>query len=96
VFLSALLVASLIDGEHMVVSDVVSILRIVTGLVAAWMGWGPPFRSSLLAVVVGGLLIALLAIVTRGGVGSGDAFHAASSVRTSASPVSFWRCGSAS
>jgi leader peptidase (prepilin peptidase) / N-methyltransferase len=71
-FLSLLLVVSVIDGEHMIVPDVVSVPLIATGLFAAWTGSGPPFRSALVAAVAGGLLIALVVIATGGGMGTGD------------------------
>lgn len=76
-FLSSLLVVSLVDGEHMIVPDVVSIPLIGTGLFAAWMGWGPPFRGALVSAAAGGLLIALVVIVTCGGMGTGDIVLAA-------------------
>lgn len=76
-FLSSLLVVSLIDGEHMVVPDVISIPLIGAGLLAAWMGWGPPLRSALVSAVAGGLLIALVVIATGGGMGTGDIILAA-------------------
>jgi prepilin signal peptidase PulO-like enzyme (type II secretory pathway) len=71
-FLSLLLAVSLIDGEHMIVPDVITVPLIATGLFAAWMGWGPPFRSALVAAVAGSLLIALVVIATGGGMGTGD------------------------
>lgn len=71
-FLSGFLVVSLLDGEHMIVPDVVSVPLIGTGLFAAWMGWGPSFRSALVSAAAGGLLIALVVVVTRGGMGTGD------------------------
>jgi len=76
-FLSSLLVVSLIDGEHMVVPDVISVPLIGPGLIAAWMGWGPPLHSALVSAVAGGLLIALVVVVTRGGMGTGDIILAA-------------------
>ena len=76
-FLSSLLVVSLIDGEHMIVPDVISVPLIGTGLFAAWMGWGPPFNIALVSAAAGGLLIALVVIVTGGGMGTGDIILAA-------------------
>lgn len=76
-FLSSLLVVSLTDGEHMVVPDVISIPLIGAGLFAAWMGWGPPFRSAIVSTVAGGLLITLVVIATGGGMGTGDIILAA-------------------
>jgi hypothetical protein len=60
-----------IDCEHMIVPDLVGVPPIMTGLVAASIGWGPPSRTALLSAVVGWLLIAVFVVVTRGGVGSG-------------------------
>jgi len=76
-FLSSLLAVSLIDAEHMIVPDVISVPLIGTGLFAAWMGWGPPFSSALLSAVAGGLLITLAVIATAGGMGTGDIILAA-------------------
>lgn len=76
-FLSSLLAISLIDGEHMIVPDIISVPLIGTGLFAAWMGWGPPFRSALGSAVAGGLLIAIVVIGTDGGMGVGDIILAA-------------------
>lgn len=76
-FLSSLLVVSLIDAEHMIIPDAVSVPLIGAGLLAAWTGWGPSFRSAVVSAVSGALLIAIVAIVTRGGVGTGDVMLAA-------------------
>ena len=68
---------SLIDGEHMVVPDVISVPLIGLGLFAAWMGWGPPLLSAAVSAVAGGLLIAVVVIATGGGMGTGDIILAA-------------------
>jgi leader peptidase (prepilin peptidase)/N-methyltransferase len=76
-FLSSLLLVSLIDGEHLLVPDAVSVPLIVTGLLGAALGWGPALLSALGAAVGGALLLATLVVVTRGGIGTGDIILAA-------------------
>lgn len=70
--LSILLVVSLIDIEHMIVPDLLTLALLATGLAAASLGWGPSLSNVLAAGAAGALLIGMIVVLTRGGMGTGD------------------------
>jgi leader peptidase (prepilin peptidase)/N-methyltransferase len=72
VFFSILLLLALIDLEHKLLPNVLTVPGIVFGLVFALLGWTSSFWTSILGAVVGFLLLFLIALASRGGMGMGD------------------------
>jgi len=67
---AALLVIAMIDFEHKIIPDSITLPGIAFGLAAGYylVGW----RDSLMGLAVGGGLFYLLAVLSRGGMGGGD------------------------
>ncbi|MFQ5673583.1 MAG: prepilin peptidase [Nitrospinales bacterium] len=70
VVLPALVVITMIDLEHKIIPDIITLPGIIFGLAAGYylVGW----RDSLIGLAVGGGLFYLLAVLSRGGMGGGD------------------------
>ena len=72
VFFSLLFLLALIDLEHKVLPNVLTVPGIILGLVFALLGWTSSFWTSVLGAAVGFLLMFLIALISRGGMGMGD------------------------
>ena len=79
-FASALLVIALIDFEHQIIPDEITLPGTALGLLAGWLFLPDPFlrasalgyKSSVIGVIVGFGLYYLVAVASRGGMGGGD------------------------
>lgn len=72
VFSSLLLLLALIDLEHKLLPNILTVSGTVLGLVFALLGWTSSFWTSVLGAGVGFLLIFVIALISRGGMGMGD------------------------
>ena len=72
VFLSLLLLLALIDLEHKLLPNILTIPGLVLGLIFALFGWTSSFWLSVLGAGVGFLLMFAIALISRGGMGMGD------------------------
>lgn len=72
VLVSYLLVLSLVDLEHKILPDVLTLSGLVLGLIFSLLGWTIPFVQSAAGAVIGGGVLLLVAILSRGGMGMGD------------------------
>ena len=72
-FFSLLLILALIDLDHKLLPNVLTIPGTALGLLFGLLGWTGSFWTSLLGAGVGFLLIFLIALISRGGMGMGDA-----------------------
>ena len=73
VFFSLLAVLALIDLEHKVLPNALTVPGIILGLLFALLGWTTPFGTSVIGAATGFLLIFVIALLSRGGMGMGDA-----------------------
>lgn len=73
VFFSLLLVLAFIDLDHKLLPNVLTLPGLVLGLVFALLGWNLSFWSSVLGALVGFLVMFVIALISRGGMGMGDA-----------------------
>jgi len=76
-FVAALIVISVIDFDHQIIPDVISLPGIVIGLLLSVLGYGPPLIDSAAGVLLGGGLLYAVAIgyhamTGREGMGGGD------------------------
>lgn len=72
VFFSLLLVLSVIDLKHKLLPNVLTLWGIILGLGFSLLGWTIPLADSLLGLIVGGGVLLILALITKGGMGIGD------------------------
>lgn len=72
VFFSLLLVLALIDLEHKLLPNTLTLPGTALGLLFAIFGWTIPFWQSVLGAVVGFAVILVIALISRGGMGMGD------------------------
>jgi len=72
-FFSFLLVLALIDLEHQVLPNKLTVLGLGCGLLFSLFGWTLPFPRSLLGALVGFGLVFVIVVISRGGMGMGDA-----------------------
>ncbi len=73
IYFSFLLVLALIDLDHKILPNVLTLSGLALGLAVSLLGFSIPFRFSVLGASVGFLLIFLIALLSRGGMGMGDA-----------------------
>jgi leader peptidase (prepilin peptidase)/N-methyltransferase len=72
IFFSLLVIIALIDLEHKLIPNILSIPGIIAGLLLSCLGWGVPWTQSLLGTAVGGGVMLAIALISRGGMGMGD------------------------
>ncbi len=72
VFFSILLILALIDLEHKLLPNVLTLPGVVIGLVCALFGWTLPLWWSVLGAVTGFGLLFAIALISKGGMGMGD------------------------
>ena len=72
VFFSLLFILALIDLEHKLLPDILTLPGIVIGLLFSLFGWTLSFWSSVLGAVVGFGLLFAIALISKGGMGMGD------------------------
>ena len=73
VFYSFLLVLALIDLDHKLLPNVLTLSGVGLGLVFSLLGWTIPFGQSVLGAAVGFAVIVAIVVISRGGMGMGDA-----------------------
>lgn len=73
VLFSLLLVLAFIDLEHKLLPNVLTLAGVGMGLIFSLLGWTGPIAQSVLGIVVGFGLVAAIAVISRGGMGMGDA-----------------------
>lgn len=73
VFFSLLLVLAFIDLDHKILPNVLTLPGVVLGFAFSVLGWTGSVLDSVLGAVVGFGLITLIAVISRGGMGMGDA-----------------------
>lgn len=76
-FVAALIVVSVIDLDHQIIPDEISLPGIVAGVLVAVLGYGPPLVDSIVGVLLGGGLLwavaaGYAALAKREGMGGGD------------------------
>ncbi len=71
-FLSALLVVTVIDLQHRIIPDLISLPGVGVGLAAGFWISPPGFFNALIGAVAGWALFYTIAVVSRGGMGGGD------------------------
>jgi leader peptidase (prepilin peptidase)/N-methyltransferase len=69
---AALVAITVIDLDHQLIPDVITLPGIVVGLVASVVTGRPPWLESILGALVGGGLFFLIIVASRGGMGGGD------------------------
>ena len=72
VFFSLLLLLAIIDLEHKLLLNSLTLPGIALGLLFGLLGWTSSFWTSLLGAGAGFLLILVIALISRGGMGMGD------------------------
>lgn len=72
VFFSLLLVMAFIDFQHKIIPNVLSLPGIILAFGFSIVGWSIPWHQSLLGIIFGGLIILVISLVSRGGMGMGD------------------------
>ncbi|MCK6555994.1 A24 family peptidase [Candidatus Binatia bacterium] len=77
VFVASLIVVSVIDLDHQIIPNEISLPGILVGLVVAAVGYGPPLLDSVVGVLLGGGLLwavaaGYAALMKREGMGGGD------------------------
>jgi leader peptidase (prepilin peptidase)/N-methyltransferase len=71
-FSSALLVVALIDLDHKIIPDVITLPGMVLGLVLSPWALIPTPLASFIGLLAGGLFFYIVAVVSKGGMGGGD------------------------
>jgi leader peptidase (prepilin peptidase)/N-methyltransferase len=72
VFVAALVAVTGIDLEHQIIPDVITLPGIGAGFLASFVNPVASWAGSLLGIVLGGGLIFVVILVSRGGMGGGD------------------------
>jgi leader peptidase (prepilin peptidase)/N-methyltransferase len=72
VLVAALVAITMIDLDHQIIPDVISIPGIGVGLVASLITGRPGWLEALIGVLVGGGIFFLIIVASRGGMGGGD------------------------
>lgn len=76
-FISCLIVISFVDLEFQIIPDLISITLIIAGVLLSliphsYENFAGNIKESLIGILVGGGVLLLIAIVSRGGMGGGD------------------------
>ncbi|NLM69073.1 MAG: prepilin peptidase [Firmicutes bacterium] len=71
VFFSLLLIASVIDLQHQILPNVITLPGMIIGLCFAALRWTIPIFHSMLGIIVGGGVLLVIAVLTKG-MGMGD------------------------
>jgi leader peptidase (prepilin peptidase) / N-methyltransferase len=71
-FSSALLVVALIDLDHKIIPDVITLPGMVLGLVLSPWALIPTPLASFIGLLAGGLFFYIVAVISKGGMGGGD------------------------
>lgn len=72
VLVAALVAITVIDLDHQIIPDVISIPGTAVGFVASLLTGHPRWLESLIGIVVGGGIFFLIIVASRGGMGGGD------------------------
>lgn len=72
VFFSLLLILGLIDLDHKILPNVLTLPGMLIGLFFALLGWTISIGQSILGLAIGFGILFLIAILSRGGMGMGD------------------------
>ncbi|NLJ79526.1 MAG: prepilin peptidase [Firmicutes bacterium] len=72
-FFSFLLTSAFIDLEHKLLLNVLTIPGLVLGLAFSLLSWSIPFSAALAGAAAGFVIIFLIILISRGGMGLGDA-----------------------
>lgn len=72
VFFASLIVISMIDLEHKIIPDVITIPGMIAGLICSIFFLPLGFVHSLAALLLGGGLFYAIAVISKGGMGGGD------------------------
>lgn len=73
VFFSLLLVLAFIDLDHKVLPNALTVPGLVIGLLFSLIGWTIPVVQSLAGAILGFGVIILIVLISKGGMGMGDA-----------------------
>ncbi|MBS4025523.1 MAG: prepilin peptidase [Clostridia bacterium] len=72
ILIASLISVTLIDWEHMIIPDELNLVIFVTGLAASILQLTIPISQALIGSLLGGCLLFMLAVLSRGGMGGGD------------------------
>lgn len=72
VFYSLLIISGVIDIRTRILPNVITIPGMVIGLLFAALGWSISFKNSLGGIFVGGGILLLISLLSKGGMGMGD------------------------
>jgi leader peptidase (prepilin peptidase)/N-methyltransferase len=73
ILFSLLVILAFIDLEHGVLPNKLTVPGVGVGLFVALIGWSIPFKESAGGAIVGFVIITLIVLISRGGMGMGDA-----------------------
>jgi prepilin signal peptidase PulO-like enzyme (type II secretory pathway) len=71
-FFSFLLICTVIDLNEMILPNKLTVPGMIIGLIFAAVGFTIPFWQSLLGLFVGGAILLVISLISRGGMGLGD------------------------
>lgn len=72
IFISCMIVITFIDLEFQIVPDKITLPGIIAGLIFSFIMPFMDFKDSLLGIIIGGGILYLVAVISRGGMGGGD------------------------
>ena len=72
IFLAALVAVTVIDLEHQIIPDRITLPAIAVGFVTSFLGTRTSWLDSLLGILVGGGVLFAVIVVSGGGMGGGD------------------------
>jgi leader peptidase (prepilin peptidase)/N-methyltransferase len=72
ILMASLISVTLIDWEHMIIPDELNLVIFVAGLAASILQLTIPVSQALIGSLLGGGLLFVLAVLSRGGMGGGD------------------------
>lgn len=73
IFLSLGIIITFIDLDQQIIPDVISLPGVIIGLLLALLSGQPSFTDALIGAFGGAVLLFLVAFLSRGGMGGGDA-----------------------